>query len=421
MTGRIRRLFPEGSIKGDALRISAFQILSLGIGLLAGILVARTLGPAKKGVIDLFNLLTSFIVDFGLVGFGSGLLYYQANRGRPVGEVHGTGLVFSLAAGALVAAVGWAGLPAWQAVLPGMPPWIALAAFLLSPVRFYSLVWSNVMTGLNAAVGIQRVNAVFAAANTAIVLGLWATDRLTVEALVVAMILFALAGGGATFGILYSREPRLSFSAPLLRDGLSYGVVVYVGVVANALHFKVDQFMINWYLGTEAVGIYAVSVRWAETLFLLDSALAAAALYRISSSPPDESIPLTWKLFRAQLLISGASGVVLALLAGPLVRLLYGDAFRGAVLPLVLLVPGVVAWSATKVVSNMLTYNRAMKMFVTGAAVFGAAMNVGLNYLFLAVMRQGIAGAAMASSISYSFVVGLILFRARGVGADAPH
>ena len=258
-------------------------------------------------------------------------------------------------------------------------------------------------------------------ANTAVVLALWATDRLTVDALIVAMILFALAGGGVTFGILYLREPRLSFSAPLLRDGLSYGVVVYVGVIANALHFKVDQIMINWFLGTEAVGIYAVGVRWAEMLFLLDSALGAAALYRISSSPAGESIALSWKLFRVQLLISGVSGVVLALLAGPLVRMLYGDAFRGAVLPLVLLIPGIVAWSASKVVSNMLNYNRAMKTFVTGAAVAGAAMNVGLNYLFLAVMKYGIAGVAVASSISYSFVVVLILFRARGLGADAPH
>ena len=421
MIGRIRQLFPEGSIKGDALRISAFQILSLAIGLIASIIVARTLGPARKGIIDLFNLLTSFIVDFGLLGFGSGLLYYQANRARPVGEVHGTGLAFSLAAGALVAAVGWVGLPAWKAVLPGLPAWIALAAFLLAPVRFYSLVWSSVMTGLNAVVSTHRVNAVFAAANTAVVLALWATDRLTVDALVVAMILFALAGGGVTFGILYSREPRLSFSAPLLRDGLSYGVVVYVGVVANALHFKVDQIMINWFLGTEAVGIYAVGVRWAEMLFLLDSALGAAALYRISSSPAGESIALSWKLFRAQLLISGVSGVVLALMAGPLVRFLYGDPFRGAILPLVLLIPGIVAWSACKVISNMLNYNRAMKNFVTGAAVAGAAMNVGLNYLFLAVMKQGIAGVAVASSISYSFVVVLILFRARGLGAGAPH
>jgi len=421
MIGRIRLLFPEGSIKGDALRISALQIFSLAIGLIASIIVARTLGPARKGILDLFNLLTSFIVDFGLLGFGSGLLYYQANRGRPIGEVHGTGLAFSLAVGVMVAAVGWGGLPAWKALLPGLPAWIMLAAFLLSPVRFYSLVWSSVMTGLNAVVGTHRVNAVFAMANTAVVLALWATDRLTVDALIVAMILFALAGGGVTFGILYLREPRLSFSAPLLRDGLSYGVVVYVGVIANALHFKVDQIMINWFLGTEAVGIYAVGVRWAEMLFLLDSALGAAALYRISSSPAGESIALSWKLFRVQLLISGVSGVVLALLAGPLVRMLYGDAFRGAVLPLVLLIPGIVAWSASKVVSNMLNYNRAMKTFVTGAAVAGAAMNVGLNYLFLAVMKYGIAGVAVASSISYSFVVVLILFRARGLGADAPH
>jgi len=230
---------------------------------------------------------------------------------------------------------------------------------------------------------------------------------LTVTALVVAMILFALAGGGATFGFLYSREPRLSFSAPLLGDGLSYGVVVYVGVVANALHFKVDQVMINWYLGTEAVGIYAVGVRWAETLFLLDSALGVAALYRISSSPADESIALTWKLFRAQLLISGVSGVVLALLAGPLVQVLYGEAFLGAVLPMLILIPGIVAWSSAKVLSQYLSYNRGKAYLPTMFAVVGMLLNILLNIAL--IKSYGIAGAAAASAVSYVAVFLLTL------------
>ena len=76
MIWQIENLFPDKSIKRDTLHIYIFQGLTLGIGMVGGILVARTLGPSNKGIIDLFSLLSSFIVDFGMLGFGSGLLYY---------------------------------------------------------------------------------------------------------------------------------------------------------------------------------------------------------------------------------------------------------------------------------------------------------------------------------------------------------
>jgi O-antigen/teichoic acid export membrane protein len=95
------------------------------------------------------------------------------------------------------------------------------------------------------------------------------------------------------------------------------------------------------------------------------------------------------------------------------VLLLYGEAYQDAVWPLILLVPGIVAWSASKIVSNMLIYNRSMGVFVTKVAISGSLLNVILNCLFLKVVNTGIVGASLASSMSYITVVSIILFKAR--------
>jgi O-antigen/teichoic acid export membrane protein len=412
---KIEALFIGGPIRKDAFQIYVIQGVSLGLALVGSIVVARTLGPAKKGVFDLFNLLSSFILDFGLLGFGSGLLYYLANKGRSLSMVHGTGLVFAIFLGVPTALIGWLGLPFWMAIFPGLDVWVILLPFLLATLTYYRLIWTNIMTGINRTVATCRIGLYLTICNVIAIFALWKLNLLDVDRIVALTGLLTVLSGVVAFFVLFRQEPRLRPSIPLASESLRYGLVVYIGVVANVLHFKIDQVMINHWLGTDAVGIYVVSVRWAETLFILDSAIFSAALYKICSSNGEGSYSLSKRLFEVQLLISCIAGLLLALFAYPLVLLLYGEAYRDAVWPLVLLIPGIVAWSASKVVSNMLTYNRNMGAFVTRVAISGSLLNVFLNYLFLKVLNTGIIGASLSSSLSYMVVVFLILFKAKRI------
>jgi len=215
------------------------------------------------------------------------------------------------------------------------------------------------------------------------------------------------------FRVLYRQAPDLKFDTSLMRQSLRYGSIVYIGNIANIMHFKIDQVMINYWLGTKAVGIYAVSVNWAEMLFILDSGILSAALYKISSASADESYLLSQRLFKTQILISGIFGIGLALLAYPLILVLYGDNYREAILPLILLIPGIVAWSASKIISNMLTYNRGLASFVVKIAAVGLILNIALNYLFINIIKIGIIGAAISSSLSYLMVAAIIALEAK--------
>jgi len=403
LINRIETLFAGGPIRRDALQIYVIQGISLGLGLAGSIIVARTLGPAKKGIFDLFSLLSSFILDFGLLGFGSGLLYYLANKGWPLCEVHGTGFVFSILAGIPTVLIGWLGLRFWVAIFPGLDVWVILLPFLLSTVTYYRLIWTNIMTGINRAVATYRIGFYFTVCNVTVIFSLWKLDWLDLDRIVALTVLLTLLNGIVAFFVLFRQEPRLRPSIPLARESLKYGLVIYVGFIANVLHFKVDQVMINYWLGTDAVGIYAVSARWAEVLFILDTAIISAALYKISSASAKESYALTRRLFKVQLLISSGSGILLGVLAYPLIFTLYGEPYSDAIWPLVLLIPGVVFWSAGKVLSQYLSYNRGKFWLPTLFSIFGVCINIILN--FMLINKFGIGGAAVASTISYGCVI----------------
>ncbi|MGD8377305.1 MAG: oligosaccharide flippase family protein, partial [Acidobacteriota bacterium] len=293
---RLREALRPGSLSGDTARIWTLQGAGLLFALVASIIVAKTLGPAEKGVVDLYLLLAALIGDLGGLGFGSGLLYYLANQRRSLTEVHGTGLVFAAAAGGVTALIGWAGLSVWEMILPGLHPWALLLAFALGPVIYYALIASNLLTGIDRAVLVHALAAANGLINLTAVLVLYSLGILRSGTVILVTAGLSVLLATASFAVLRRRAGPSRPSRELFGVSLRYGLVLHVGIVANFLHFKVDQLMLNYWLGTAAVGIYAVGVRWAEMLFLLDAALGAAALYRITSSDARESFRLSWRL-----------------------------------------------------------------------------------------------------------------------------
>lgn len=392
-----------GSIRGDATRIYGIHFLRLLVALAASVIIARVLGPTNKGIVDLFNLLQSFVAQFGMLGFNSGLLFYLANRSRPLEEVHGTGLAFSIAAGTTAAFAGWLALPLIKSVVPGLPDWAILLALFTAPAMFYRAIWTNLMTGINRAVETYRLGLLMAAVSLAATVLLWGFEALNFRTAIILFTVIALIHAVIAFQTLHQKGSTLRPTRRLTRQSLRYGAVIYIGFLANILHFKVDQAMLNLFLGTTSVGIYAIGVRWAEMLFMLDNALISASLFRVSSDETHDSYRLTQRLFKAQALISGGSGLLLAAISQPLVLLLYGEAYAESVLPMVILIPGVVAWSLAKILSQHIVYKRGKQWIPTAIAVVGIILNVWLNYTL--IPRMEIEGAALASMVSYTVVL----------------
>src|SRR5262245_16752752 len=316
------------------------------------------------------------------LGVPYGLFYELSNKGRPLSAVDGPGLLAAAGFGAFTAVLGLAGLPIWREVLPGLPDWMILAGFAIAPVTLYEVVWTNLMIGIDRAVESNMLAFAITCVMTPVTVVLWLTGHLTATTAVLATLIVMVGAAIPAFLLLRRRSGPLEASRPIGRDSLRFGLPVYVTMVAHALHFRLDQLMINLWVGTSALGIYSVSVNFAEAVFLLDSAIAAAALHRISSSEPDASYRLTKRLVGPQLAISGLLGLAIAGASAIAIPRLYGDAFSSAVVPLLVLIPGIVAWSTSKLIGNFLVYNRGLGRYIGWVSVAGLALNAALNALF---------------------------------------
>jgi len=406
MLNRARALIPVGTLRRSAAQILVVQFAAIGFSLLLNIIIGRTLGPENKGVLDIFRLLTAFIGDFGLLGIGSSLLYFYANQKKPFEQVHGTGIVYALIASLLTLLIGIIGFTLWRDIFDGLPDWMLLLGFGLAPFIYYRAIWSPLTIGYGKPLFNFLMTLGITLFNLVVVIALIATQQMSAESMVLLTAVSLVIP--AAWGLFYfiRRNPTLTPSFALMRQALGYGFVVYVGAVANVLHFRIDQLMVSNLLDLRAVGIYAVSVRFAEMILLLDTPISTAALKRISSAQPTESFALTRKIALAQLVISGSVACGVALFA-PLIVGLYGRDYAEAAAPLAWLMPGIVAWSSARVLSQYITYNRGKVWYPTLFSLTGLTTNIVLNALLLPM--YGIVGAAVASSVSYSLVVVLVL------------
>ncbi len=396
-----------GSLRGDIAKIFLYNSLSLCLGMFGSIIIARVLGPTQKGVLNLYSLLTTLIAELGLLGLNSGLLYLLANRKTPLERIH-----FAAIRGALI--LGGASLGVVALLVPllsvgfqGLPTQFVIISGIIAPLLLYRVMWSNLMTGINRATHVYWVGFLLSALSLLCMLILWAMDALTATNFIWVNI--ALVIMNCLYGFLYLFRIhgfRFVRDKDCFTGAFRYGCVVYLGVIFNFLNFRIDQLMINYFQGPRGVGIYTVSVSWAEMLWLIDYAVINAALYNISSLSPGESWDLTWSLVKKTSLLLATGAVVLGVVSSPLVRFMYGLEFAGAVMPLLLLLPGVVAWGAGRILSQFISYNAGKAYVCTVAAFVGSVLNVIAN--LYTIPRWGLIGAAFTSTVSYVTTLGVL-------------
>lgn len=203
----------------------------------------------------------------------------------------------------------------------------------------------------------------------------------------------------------------------LLRLALVMGAVQVVALIS----YRAELFVLGRETGNAAVGVYSIALQAVESMWLIPAAIATAVTAPVVSASTDrEAAGLIARsavrglLFAA--LVAGAVGAV----APFVIPAVFGKEFEGAVGPLELLLPGVVAYAPVTVLVVYLSVRRGEPWWSLAVSIVSMLVTVGAAVIL--IPHHGARGAAAASSIGYgaggllawAFFLGL----SRGRGAD---
>jgi len=191
---------------------------------------------------------------------------------------------------------------------------------------------------------------------------------------------------------------RFGLKPEILKASVSFGIKGYLSRIASFLYYRIDMFILSYFMGAVAVGQYAIAVLIAELLWNIPSSFAPVVMFKSASEDSRARDLLTASACRHTLLICVIAAGCMALLGRPLVRLAFGEEYLPSVLPLIVLLPGTAFLSLGGVLANDFV-GRGKQLMNSFAAILTLCINVPLNFLLIPVW--GISGASAASTFSY--------------------
>ena len=206
----------------------------------------------------------------------------------------------------------------------------------------------------------------------------------------------------------FSFKNRNMFS-PMILELINYGVPIITVNLASWITNLSDRFVINFFLGSEEVGIYSVGYTISQ-----QSILIIAVLFRMVSEPIGFSIwekqgmkasqAFFTKLTRYYLLLGLPAAVGLSVLSKPVMRVLADPLYFSGYQIIPLIAFSFFFAGITNMFSMVIMCYKKTNLIMFGN-LFTAMLNLGLNILL--IPEYGYVTAALTTFIA--FAVGMVI------------
>jgi len=394
-------------IRDTAITFST-HIITVVLALAAAIVIARVLGPEGKGAYSLIILVPTLLALLGNLGMGIANTYFGGSKKYNWNELVSNSLVSALVLGILLAVAFLAYFLIFDpSFLQEIEPRCLVIATLVLPLSLLTSYFGYILLGQNRIKEFNLLGLVHGGVNVVLILSVLLALKGGIFSVISAWAIAALIA--AILSVLLVRRTtniRWSFHLLLFKNSVKFGVKGYLGGIIQFLNYRLDMFLVAFFMDVTFVGYYSISVAMAEALWHFPGAVGTVIFARMPGLSAEEANRSTPRICRNTFFITILAALALFGLGKYIITLFFGAAFLPAVEPLWILLPGIVALSIPRVLTNEIT-GRGKPVIGTIAAGISLAVNIPLNLVL--IPRMGISGAALASTISYSVTALVVL------------
>ncbi len=390
------------SVARDSVHSFLFQILAVSMGFVTNWIIARTLGPEGKGILAFLASTQTVSIVLGGLGLHAAAVRHIGQKKFDPRTISMVQLVAGLTAGSLVALGLLFYLPTAQAKI-GFPTAI-IPAFMVGVVLALTALnlngvllgqgrirTSNTLSAIGPGLWMLSVLAMFVLGPMLSSTALWcwiATQAVGAVAVIVT--------------VLRSQPPRRENWRAALSSTLRFGLEAYLANATWILVLRIDAILLGYWAGAAEVGLYSVAVSMAEALWYFPRAMNQASVSKVAGGTREDALSLSLRTARIGIFLVLIFGAVLALVARPAIRLVFGEAFDASATALLLLLPGMIGNALVGPLGLFLSQQAGLPRLNALNAGLALVLNLVLNAFW--IPRYGAAGAAAASSITYLFI-----------------
>ena len=400
---------PTSGLISATASMVAFKILSAGAVGVVGVITARRLEPAGRGVFVLLVTMASFGVLLSSLGVNmSARLHLVTPVNRiPSGDYLGLSAVLTGVQVLMCVALSLTLLPAVDVRLS----MVDMGLFgVLGAAMFAQYMLNDALNAYGFTTLATKVELTGSVMQLSLVVMLAAAGEESVMPFIAALA--AASAGQAVLGVAMLRragiQVRPTADVASWRRLLRNGLPAIPTALGQVLTFRADRYLVGLFMNPAAVGVYSVAATAPELLRLPALALSQPMLYRLASG---RARIRDFKRIRFFLLAATVvSAATVAALAPMAVRVVFGAEYTAAVTPLRILLLGEVGIAVFYLDGSALAGSNRIRDAAL-AAVAGLAIVAALDLLL--IQRFELAGAAWASVAAYSVMgaVAAVLLR----------
>jgi len=383
------------------------QIWTIFFGLIISILLARGLGKEQRGIYTLAVLLPELLVTFSNLGVAQATVFFISRKKIPPNQTisDNTTLALWIGFGSMIIG-GIIILYGSSIFFPNVPVSLLILSLFIIPFSLSINYLNAIFQGLQ---DFKHYNLIGMA------------SQLVMLALVIIFVwVFEFSSAGAMlayigsnlFGVLFlfilllktigaPNRWKLLLDFHYIHQITNFSIKSHISNSLTYLNYRIDNLLLNRIAGPTPVGLYSISVGLSERLWVPSTAVGAVIFPRIASlaegdTRREEITPLTTRFI---FLLS----IIIALISVPLLvwllPILYSSDYLGSIQPLILLIPGTVAFNVGRILANDISGRGKPELNIL-VSFFALIINIIANLILIPIYNAS--GSALASTISYT-------------------